>query len=65
MNAVALRWQQLLAHPHSGMARDDIGDGIRHLVVGRYLTLYRTTIDGIEIVRVLHDRRRIGRAVAP
>lgn len=63
LDAIALRWQQLLAHPHSGVARDDIGAGIRHLVIGRYLTLYRTTIDGIEIVRVLHGRRKVGREV--
>ncbi|WP_335930821.1 type II toxin-antitoxin system RelE/ParE family toxin [Mesorhizobium sp. M8A.F.Ca.ET.182.01.1.1] len=33
--------------------------GIRHLVVGDYLTLYRVGADAVEIVRVLHGRRKI------
>ncbi|WP_306796729.1 type II toxin-antitoxin system RelE/ParE family toxin [Mesorhizobium sp. GbtcB19] len=33
--------------------------GIRHLVVGEYLTFYRIGDDAIEIVRVLHGRRKI------
>jgi toxin ParE1/3/4 len=61
LDAIERRWQQLAQHPLSGRARDDIAAGIRHLVVGRYLTLYRVTGDGIEIVRVLHGRRRIDR----
>ena len=43
------------------MAGDDIAPGIRHRVAGQYLTLYRILDDGIEIVRLLHGRRKIGR----
>jgi toxin ParE1/3/4 len=60
LDAIERRWQQLEQHPFSGIARDDIAPGIRHLVVGQYLTLYRITGDGIEIIRVLHGRRKIG-----
>lgn len=35
------RWLQLAAYPLSGPPRDDIASGVRHLVVGDYLTLYR------------------------
>ncbi|WP_246679418.1 type II toxin-antitoxin system RelE/ParE family toxin [Mesorhizobium sp. B2-6-2] len=49
----------LSLHPFSGAPRDDIAPGIRHLVVGEYLTLYRVGHDAIEIVRVLHGRRKI------
>lgn len=63
LDAIELRWQQLARHPHSGMARDDIVPGIRHLVVGNYLTLYRIAEDGIEIVRVLHGRRKLDRSL--
>ncbi|TRC78798.1 type II toxin-antitoxin system RelE/ParE family toxin [Mesorhizobium sp. WSM4307] len=53
------RWQQLASFPSSGAPRDDIGPGIRHLVVGEYLTLYRVGDDAIEILRVLHGHRNI------
>ena len=61
LDAIEARWQQLAQHPHSGLARDDIAPGIRHLVAGQYLTLYRIHDDGVEIVRVLHGLRKIGR----
>ena len=61
LDAIEARWLQLAHHPYSGMARDDIAPGIRHLVAGQYLTLYRMTGENIEIVRVLHGRRKIER----
>ncbi|ESY19836.1 MULTISPECIES: type II toxin-antitoxin system RelE/ParE family toxin [unclassified Mesorhizobium] len=54
------RWTLLTLHPFSGAPRDDIAPGIRHLIVGEYVTLYRMGEDAIEIVRVLHGRRDIG-----
>lgn len=60
LDAIERRWQQLAQHPYSGIARDDIGAGIRHLVAGRYLTLYRVSDPAIEIIRILHGRREIG-----
>jgi toxin ParE1/3/4 len=42
-----------------GMARDDIGPGVRHFPVGRYLILYRALNDGVEIVRYVHGMRRL------
>lgn len=57
LDAIEARWQQLSLHPYSGLTRDDIAPGIRHLVAGGYLTLYRVTDAGIEIIRVLHGRR--------
>lgn len=61
LDAIEARWQQLMRHPRSGMARDDITPGIRHLVAGQYLILYRVKREEIVIVRVLHGRRRIDR----
>lgn len=55
------RCQHLDRHPLSGVARDDILPGIRHLIAGRYLTLYRIADDTIDILRVLHGRRQIDR----
>lgn len=53
------RWDLLTLHPFSGAPRDDIAPGIRHLVVGEYLSFYRVAEDAIEIVRALHGRRNI------
>nr|WP_292648446.1 type II toxin-antitoxin system RelE/ParE family toxin [Mesorhizobium sp.] len=53
------RWDLLTLHPFSGAPREDIAPGIRHLVVGEYLTLYRVGEDSVEILRVLHGRRNI------
>lgn len=57
--AITRRWQQLSFYPFSGVARDDIAPGLRCLVAGRYLTLYRVAADGILIIRVLHGHRKI------
>jgi len=59
VDALERRWTLLSLHPFSGAPRDDIAPGIRHLIVGEYLTLYRVGEDAIEIVRVLHGRRSI------
>lgn len=49
--------RKLAEHPQSGPARDDIRPGLRYIVAGAYLILYRIVGDGIEIVRVVHGRR--------
>lgn len=59
--AIELRWRQLARHPHSGPARDDIMPGLRHLRLGPYLLLYRIHADAVEILRIQHGRRQIGR----
>lgn len=59
LDRIEARWQQLAIYPLSGAPRDDIGPGIRHLVVGDYLTLYRVGSGAIEIIRVLHGKRNI------
>ena len=61
LDAIEARWRQLTHHPYSGRARDDIAPNIRHLVVGQYLTLYRVSDQCVEVVRVLHGRRKINR----
>jgi toxin ParE1/3/4 len=47
----------LIQHPEMGPARDDIRPGLRYLVSGSYLILYRILGDDIEIVRAVHGRR--------
>jgi len=48
---------RLADNPQMGPARDDIRPGLRYLVSGSYLLLYRITDGGIEIVRAVHGRR--------
>ncbi|MET3593744.1 MULTISPECIES: type II toxin-antitoxin system RelE/ParE family toxin [Mesorhizobium] len=59
LDRIEPRCQQLATYPYSGPPRDDIAPGIRHLIVGEYLTFYRVGGDAIEVVRVLHGRRKI------
>ncbi|MGX7873536.1 type II toxin-antitoxin system RelE/ParE family toxin [Mesorhizobium sp. ORM6] len=59
VDALERRWDLLTLHPFSGAPRDDIAPGIRHLLVGDYLTLYRVSGGEIEILRVLHGNRNI------
>lgn len=53
------KWLRLTHFPQRGVERDDILPGIRHVVVGKYVALYRVTEKGIEIVRVFHGHRHI------
>ncbi|RWC45183.1 MAG: type II toxin-antitoxin system RelE/ParE family toxin [Mesorhizobium sp.] len=59
VDSLERRWDLLTLHPFSGAPRDDIAPGIRHLIVGDYLTLYRVGDNAIEIIRVLHGHRNI------
>jgi len=45
----------------SGAAVEGVGSGVRHVVVGDYVTFYRVDADAVEILRVLHGRRNIER----
>ncbi len=48
-------------HPRSYPVRDDLGDGLRKAVYGKYLILFVITDnDVIEILRVLHGARDLG-----
>ena len=47
----------LADHPEMGAARDDIRPGLRYLISGSYLLLYRITDAEVEIVRATHGRR--------
>ena len=47
----------LAQNPQMGPARDDIRPGLRYMVSGSYLLLYRITDDDTEIVRAVHGRR--------
>jgi toxin ParE1/3/4 len=54
LDRIDARLQQLATYPFSGAPREDIAPGIRHMVIGEYVTLYRVGESAIEILRVLH-----------
>ena len=49
----------LALEPHRGRACDEIRPGYRKYHVGRHLIFYRESQDGVEIIRILHDRMDI------
>jgi toxin ParE1/3/4 len=49
----------LANNPLLGPERPDVAPGLRFLVAGSYLILYRTLDTGVEIVRVLHGARDV------
>lgn len=50
----------LARNPNIGRERFDIAAGVRSLVSGSYLILYRTLTDEVEVVRYVHVRRLDG-----
>jgi toxin ParE1/3/4 len=53
------RWSLLSDFPETGQRRTDLDAEARHVVISHYLTLYRVRQGGVEIVRVLHGKRKI------
>lgn len=45
--------------PLMGRARDDLMDGLRSFLYGRYVVFYSPLPDGLDVVRVLHGARDI------
>jgi toxin ParE1/3/4 len=60
LNDIDAKCQLLLERPEIGMARPEIGKGIRSFPYRRYLILYRIIAEGVEIVRVVHGARDLG-----
>jgi len=51
------RFNALADNPLIGRLRPDIAPELRYFTVGKYLILYRTVPDGVQIVRVIHGAR--------
>lgn len=59
LDAIYHRLEMLLQHPHSGLSREDIGPGVRRVVIGQYLVFYSVSAETVDVLRVLHGKRRI------
>jgi toxin ParE1/3/4 len=57
LDQVDARLKLLSAFPEMGASREELRAGLRNLVIGEYVALYRVLIDEVEIVRVVHGRR--------
>ncbi|CAN7630943.1 type II toxin-antitoxin system RelE/ParE family toxin [Bosea sp. LjRoot90] len=55
------RANKLSQHREIGMARPEIGEGARGLVIERWLVLYRLVDGGVRIVRIVDGARDLGR----
>lgn len=63
LQRIEARIEILRRFPEAGQRRRDIAPDARVLVEPPYLILYRLIPEGVQIVRVLHGARRIGRAM--
>lgn len=60
LDGISSRILRLADFPDLGPARADIAEGMRVLVEGSYLILYRYDGRSVEIVRVVHGARDLG-----
>lgn len=59
IDAIMARCSILETFSHAGPARTDLAPDCRMLVEGNYLILYVPNTETVDLVRVLHGRRRI------
>lgn len=55
----------LAGSPGIGRLRPEIGPNVRGFVVGSHLVLYRKAPGGVQIVRVIHGARDLGKIALP
>ena len=56
--------QLLATQPLIGKARREFGAGIRSFPVRDYVIVYRPIMGGVELVRVVHGARDLGRVLS-
>lgn len=59
LNALEARCRLLASFPRTGRRREDIGPGVRSIVVMKYIVYFREADDGIDVLRVLHGARDV------
>ncbi|KXP12434.1 plasmid stabilization protein ParE [Tsukamurella pulmonis] len=48
--------ERIAEDPDRGRVSDDVREGYRRYAIGSHLIFYRPRIDGVDVVRVLHQR---------
>jgi toxin ParE1/3/4 len=51
--------ERVAERPLIGRARDTLSPGLRSVLVHPYIVFYRVSDTGVEVVRVLHQRRNL------
>src|SRR5882757_11394 len=51
-------------HPLMGRPRDELVSGLRSVLVPPHVIFYRVSDEGVEVARILHQRRDLGSALA-
>lgn len=51
----------LQSQPFIGKTRDELTHGLRSVLSGKHVILYRVTVDSLDVVRILDGRRDYGR----
>jgi toxin ParE1/3/4 len=59
LDEITSRCRQLANQSRQGRERNDLGSGIRGVVVKRYIIFFRASANGIDVLRVLHGSRDI------
>jgi toxin ParE1/3/4 len=59
LGAVVGRFSLLATHPLIGRRRDDLRPGLRSILAGEYVIIYRIADEDVVILRVIHGRRDI------
>ena len=62
LDDIAHQFKRLASQPKMGRARPELAEDLRSFPVARYVIFYVPTVDGIEVVRVLHGARDIPEA---
>ena len=57
--------KRLLQYPLMGRSRDEFASGLRSVLVHPHVIFYRVSEQGIDVARVLHQRRDLGAVFAP
>jgi toxin ParE1/3/4 len=61
LDRIERRAAKLSQHREIGMARPEIGEGARGLVIERWLVLYHLVDNGVQIVRIVDGARDLDR----
>jgi toxin ParE1/3/4 len=56
--------ERVAERPLTGRARDTLKPGLRSVLVHPYIVFYRIAGSGVEVVRVLHQRRNLAGALS-
>ncbi len=57
VHRIVNQYTKLCQFPGMGPRRDELRPGLRSWPVGNYLIFYKSTDEGIEIIRILHGAR--------